>query len=619
MAAQSKQLCRVNEAGARTFRHRVSQMSSMNSLHHNSTRPNLLAILLEDYFHVGAFNQLIQRGQWYRFESRFEQNTLATLNLLDRFQTRATFFVLGWIAEQNPELVREVARRGHEIASRGYYNRNIHQLTPAEFRDDLARTRDVLERATGRRIIGHRAASPWRLHTDRWALEVLATEGYAYDTSVMLLGRETNPAPGEALACELTFGSPDGERSIWEFPVSTCNLLGWRFPVSGGNYFRQFPHRLMKRAVARWHQQYDAPFVMYFHVWEMDRKQPRISGASSLQQLRHYRNLGKMWWVMEDYLSNYQFKSFAAHLRPELSSLNELLPPVALPETLTLVTSAPVDTGTEKQPVTIVIPCYNEELILPYLDNTLRSVTEQLGQQHRLNFVFVDDCSTDGTWDCLNRTFGARPQFRLVRHAQNRGVAAAIMTGIEHAETEIVCSMDCDCTYDPHELQHMIPLLTEGIDLVTASPYHPQGQVRNVPPWRLTLSKGASFLYRQVLRQKLSTYTSCFRVYRRSALAGLPLSEEGFLGVAETLGRLDLRGSGIVEYPATLEVRLFGRSKMKLLKTILGHLKLLARLLRWRISNSAAGNSTQTLTTTDQPAGNSPANDTTVPVPAKKK
>jgi hypothetical protein len=158
------------------------------------------------------------------------------------------------------------------------------------------------------------------------------------------------------------------------------------------------------------------------------------------------------------------------------------------------------------------------------------------------------------------------------------------MTGLKAAETEIVCSIDADCTYDPHELGAMIPLLSEDVSLVTASPYHPAGGVRNVPEWRLGLSKVASWLYRRTLRTKLYTYTSCFRVYRRSAFAEIDLRENGFLGVAEMLGKVDLRGERIVEHPAVLEVRLFGFSKMKTARTILGHFKLLSHLgrIRWR-------------------------------------
>jgi hypothetical protein len=133
----------------------------------------------------------------------------------------------------------------------------------------------------------------------------------------------------------------------------------------------------------------------------------------------------------------------------------------------------------------------------------------------------------------------------------------------------------------------MIPLLKDS-DLVTASPYHRAGGVRNVPGWRLFLSKGASWLYRRALRSKLDTYTSCFRVYRRSAVVDLPVGETGFLGIAEMLGRLDLTGGRIVEYPAVLEVRLFGFSKMKTARTVVGHLRLLARLVRIRLGSDPA-------------------------------
>jgi glycosyltransferase involved in cell wall biosynthesis len=240
-------------------------------------------------------------------------------------------------------------------------------------------------------------------------------------------------------------------------------------------------------------------------------------------------------------------------------------------------------TSAARVPVTVVVPCFNEERSLGYLAKTLHSVAAALRRDYELAFVFVDDASRDGTWDLLNRLFGSRSDCTLLRHDRNRGVAAAILTGLRAAGTEIVCSIDCDCTYDPHRLAEMIPRLTDGVDLVTASPYHPAGRVLNVPAWRLALSRGASFLYRRVLRQKLHTYTSCFRVYRRQAVAGLPLREEGFLGVAEMLARLDLQGSVVVEHPATLEVRLLGHSKMKVLHSVAGHLKLLARLAALRL------------------------------------
>src|SRR5262249_45432502 len=147
------------------------------------------------------------------------------------------------------------------------------------------------------------------------------------------------------------------------------------------------------------------------------------------------------------------------------------------------------------------------------------------------------------------------------------------------ARTEIVCSIDCDCTYDPSQLACLVPALTTHTDLVTGSPYHPAGRVFGVPTWRLFLSRTASYLYRRVLRQKLHTYTSCFRVYRRSAVLQLDLKCNGFLGIAELIGKLDLNGFTIAECPANLTARAHGVSKMKTTRVLVGHLFLLCELL----------------------------------------
>ncbi len=540
-------------------------------------KQHLLTVLLEDYFHVGAFNRLIQSGQWYRFETRFAQNTRKALDLLDQYKIKATFFVLGCIADQQPELVREVAERGHEIASRGYYPRSVQQLTPEEFREDLARAREALQRASGQRIVGYRAAQKLYLPEDIWALNILAEEGYAYDSSVMPHKR----AASQNNDLRFAFVHEAGGRRLWEFPYSSVRFGPLVVPIAGGNYFRQIPHTLVKHAVARWNRRSKAPFVMYFHVWELDPEQPRIN-ASALTRLRHYRKLDKMRWVLEDYLSQYKFVGGAEYLSIDTRQTAGEIRPVT-PEILS-GPLPPLRPALPGAPVSIVIPCYNEEKALPYLANTLHSVEAKLGAKYDLRFIFVDDCSRDQTWALLHELFGNNPRYTLVRHEQNGGVAAAILTGLRAAETEIVCSMDCDCTYDPHELGRMIPLLTDDVAMVTASPYHPDGAVRNVPSWRLSLSRGASWLYRKILRQPLYTYTSCFRVYRRSVVKHVALAESGFLGVAEMLGKLDLSGARVVEYPSTLEVRLFGESKMKIGRTIAGHLKLMSRLVRLRFS-----------------------------------
>jgi len=553
-------------------------------------KQHLLTVLLEDYFQTGAFDATVQREQWYRFEQRFEQNTYKALDLLDNFNIKATFFVLGWIADRYPEIVRAVQSRGHEIASRGYYHRNLIQMPPAEFREDLARAREALERASKTKILGYRSANRWFAPDDLWALPILAEEGYAYDSSFVVTSKAFRAAPYRRFAHRLTFG----EKELWEFPLPTYNFLGWLMPIAGGNYFRQFPHPLVKRAVEHWHSAYDAPFIMYFHIWELDTEQPRISAASRLAKIRQYRNLDKMPQFLEEYFKKYRFVGIAEHLGlstaedaaqasgaksvSEVYQRKELHP---TPQDVPQPTSITASFG--KTPVSVVVPCFNEELALPYLSNTLQSVETTFADQYDLQFIFVDDGSTDGTWRSLQQTFGLRQNCFVERHEQNRGIAAAIMTGIRRSNTQIVCSIDCDCTFDPHELQKMIPLLTAGVDMVTASHYHPGGRIHNVPAWRLALSRTSSFLYRQVLRQKLFTYTSCFRVYRRSAVVDMHLEEGGFLGVTEMLVRLALRGSTIVEHPTTLEGRLFGRSKMKVMGTIASHLKLLSRLSALRL------------------------------------
>lgn len=564
----------------------------MRNPNDRNVNPHLVTIGLTDFYHAGALKALIHRGQWSRFETRIERNTLKTLELLDRCNTKATFFVMGWIAERQPELIREVARHGHEVANLGYYQRNVRELTRVEFEEDLKRSQAAIEDADGIKVLGYRLARPLFRRKDLWVLDAVAKCGYTYDSSVFPLFRSFDSENWRRFPHQHRCG----EDVIWEFPWSTWECLGMRLPIAGGNYFRQFPHALMKRGVTKWNRTYKAPFLMYFHVWDLDPEQPKISSASALVRMRAYRNLHKMPWIIEDYLRTYQFGSIADHLgiRPSpipspVPSLVERQPRIVLErEEHDSTPVAPASTSAGVG-LTIVVPCYNEQPVLPYLRNTLHSVKQSLGKTYRVQVIFVDDGSTDGTGQSLVELFGSQPDCKVVRKVENRGVAATILTGIREAETELVCSIDCDCTYDPHDLEKLIPLLTEGVDLVTGSPYHPQGKVFNVPTWRLGLSKVASYLYRLVLRQKLYTYTSCFRVYRRSAVIDLEITQTGFLGVAELLGKLDLQGSAIVECPATLEVRILGESKMKTAKTIVGHLYLLTVLLAARIRQKLSG------------------------------
>ena len=539
---------------------------------------HVLTVTLEDYYHVKAFNRLIHSGQWYRFENRLERNTDRTLELLDETRSKATFFVFGHLAESMPELIRKIVDRGHEVGSRGMYPRDIAQLTPDELLPDLMRSKEAVEQASGHAVRGFRAGEIWNNPDDLWILDLIAEAGYQYDSSFCPWMRRAKDRPDLLLTHRRTVA----DRDLWVFPISSFSTLGWRLPL-GGNFLRQFPRPLVRHELKRWATSLAVPLVTYFNVWEIDPDQPRIEAAPLLQRIRQYRNLDQMYGLLRETLSDYRFTSVADWLRVAPQVSLETIAPVA-----TRVSSPAITSGEEPQPrtpATLVVPCFNEANGLAYLRNTLGSVEKRLGDRFDLRFVFVDDCSTDSTFTGLQESFGGRGNCKVVRHDVNGGVAAAIMTGIKAADTEIVCSIDADCSYDPHELAGMIPMLTDDVDLVTASPYHPQGGVLNVAGWRLFLSRSLSGIYRHVLHNNLYTYTSCFRVYRRSAAIRIPINERGFLGVAEFIGRLDLSGSRIVEYPTTLEVRILGRSKMKVLKTIAGQLGLLRKLVAIRLSS----------------------------------
>lgn len=555
----------------------------MDSPLKNPQRNHLLSVVLEDYCHVGPVSRVVPRDYWDRFESRVQRNTERTLDLLDEMGAKATFFVLGWIAEHQPQVVAEVVRRGHEVASKGYWHRSIGQMTPDEFRADVRRSKQAIEAATGVAVRGFRIPRGGFDAPDLWALEILSEEGYLYDSSLRPMG---TAFLRESYRRFVHMHEANGRR-IWEVPLSTWKFGPLCVPISGGNFVRQLPHAFIRRALDQWEQQNHDPIVFYFHIWELDPEQPRITAVSQLQRIRQYRNLDAMTDRIRYYLKKYRFGTVADHLRLGSPAVIERpTPTVAAASTI----DAPAVVGAPdlpRIPITVVVPCYNEEATLGYLGNTLRSFNNGMKDAYDVTFLFVDDGSGDGTWQRLNDLFGERSDCSLLRHSRNRGVAATVLSGIRHARTEIVCVIDCDGTYDPLQLRKMIPMLKPGVDVVTASPYHSDGQVLNLPAWRLVLSKGLSIIYRFVHHHKLATYTSCFRVYRRRAVADIVLRDERFVGITELLSRVDAGGGHIVECPAVMEVRLLGTSKMKTLKTIQGHLRHLGRLILERTLHSS--------------------------------
>lgn len=277
----------------------------------HSPRRHVLSIVLEDYCHVGPVSRVVPPDYWHRFESRVQRNTDLTLALLDEVGAKATFFVLGWIGEHQPQVVAEVARRGHEIASKGYFHRSIRDLTPEQFREDLRRSRDALESAANVPVRGYRVPRGGFGESDLWALDVLAEEGFAYDSSIRPFGREFAQQPFRRfIHCH-----EHGGKRLWEVPLSTRKLGPLTVPISGGNYLRQLPNSFICRAVEQWVREQSSPLVFYFHIWELDPEQPRISAISLLERVRQYRNLHAMEERIRYHLRKYQFGTIAHYLK----------------------------------------------------------------------------------------------------------------------------------------------------------------------------------------------------------------------------------------------------------------------------------------------------------------
>ena len=557
---------------------------------------HIVTVLLHDYFHRAVFKQCIGEKQWNRFESRLDKNIDDTLALLDAHHVKATFFTLGWIAEKNPEIIRRIAREDHEIANAGYWARSVTEMNPDQIGEDLVRSRQSLEAAGANCVIGFRSAYQWMTRRDLSVLDLLAENGYLYDASYRPAWVALRDEPHR----RYMYTYRGAKKSIVEFPVSTASLGGINIPISGGSYLRHFPHRLVFYQFTKWIRNTRSPFVLYFHPWELDPEQPVISAVDRLNHLRQYRNLGKIKKILPQYLQAAPFMPVHKYLGLDLEYPSEVAAspicavenrPVSLCTTLFSIDEDSADarqewhpTKSELLPVTVAIPCYNESSSIPYLDRALAELVAEGGGRYDFHFIFVDDCSSDNTVEKLQTCFGHNPKCVVVKHDRNRGVAAALRTGVLNAPTEIVCTIDADCSYDPLELLKMIPLIGDEVDMVTASPYHRMGFVLGVPRWRLFLSRSLSNLYHFLLHHKLSTYTSCFRVCKQSVVKQIKPVHDDFRGIVEQLARLDLAGAKIVEYPTTLQSRIFGASKMKILATILGHLRLITEIIRIKLS-----------------------------------
>ncbi|HZT80931.1 MAG TPA: XrtA system polysaccharide deacetylase [Gemmataceae bacterium] len=261
---------------------------------------NALTIDVEDYFHATAFEGLADRARWDDFAPRVEAGTRRILELLDRAGVRGTFFVLGWVAERHPRLVRAIHGAGHELACHGYWHRLVYAQTPEEFRTDLRRARAAIEDAAGERVTAYRAPSFSVTRRSLWALDVLIDEGFRVDSSIYPTYHDRYGVAGAPLAPH-RIRRPGGW--LREFPPSVCRVLGYPLPVGGGGYFRLYPYR-MTRSALRAVNRAGRPFVAYLHPWELDPEQPRMP-VGRLTAFRHYVNLrrtaGRLARLLRDF------------------------------------------------------------------------------------------------------------------------------------------------------------------------------------------------------------------------------------------------------------------------------------------------------------------------------
>lgn len=251
---------------------------------------NGLSVDVEDYYQVSAFETRIARGEWANFPSRVEANTAAMLDLFDAAQVRATFFVLGWVAERHPGVVKAIAASGHEVASHGYCHTNVTEQTPADFRADVRDTKRLLEDISGTEVRGYRAANFSIGEGTSWAFGILEEEGYAYSSSVYPMRYDRYGMP---LTRRAPF-TPDEAATLMELPLTTVSLLGVSLPCSGGGYFRLWPYAMSRWALRRINLREGRPCIFYVHPWELDTQQPRIGGVSFKSRFRHYTNLTRV-------------------------------------------------------------------------------------------------------------------------------------------------------------------------------------------------------------------------------------------------------------------------------------------------------------------------------------
>ncbi len=278
---------------------------------------NAMTIDVEDYFHVAALSEVISRRDWSTMEYRAERNTERLLEIFAQHNVSATFFVLGWVTQRSPGLIRRIHAAGHEIACHGLTHELVYRQTPEVFREETRTSKAMLEDAIGEPVLGYRAASYSITAESLWALDILCELGFRYDSSIFPIAHDRYGIPG-ASTRPGRIRSPNGSEIV-EFPLTTRKVLGMRVPVAGGGYFRLLPYWFTSWALRGVNEHDRLPFVFYLHPWEIDPQQPRVR-ASALSRFRHYNNLEVCERRLQALLREFRFSQMRQLLRPYMEA-----------------------------------------------------------------------------------------------------------------------------------------------------------------------------------------------------------------------------------------------------------------------------------------------------------
>jgi len=279
---------------------------------------NVMTVDVEDYFQVAALAESIDYNDWSSIPTRVEQNTHKLLDIFDQHNVKVTHFVLGWVAERYPELVKEIDKRGHEVASHGFSHQLIYQQTPAVFKAETLKSKSLLEDAIGKPVLGYRAASYSITRKSLWALDILAEAGFQYDSSIFPIVHDRYGIPNTPT--EPYFIRTASGNTLLELPLSTESILGQTLPIAGGGYFRLYPYWLSRWFYNRRVKQ-NNPFIFYLHPWEIDPDQPKVD-VSWFSKFRHYNNLDQCAARLQKLLSQFSFTTMQQYInRLDVESL----------------------------------------------------------------------------------------------------------------------------------------------------------------------------------------------------------------------------------------------------------------------------------------------------------